>query len=52
VQDRQIVTVTGKVLDVAIDTICVHGDNHAAVAMARGVRDRLEAAGIAVKPFR
>lgn len=52
VQDQQIVTVTGKVLDVAIDTICVHGDNSAAVAMARSVRDRLEAAGIAVKPFR
>lgn len=52
VEDRRIVTVTGKVLDVAIDTICVHGDNSAAVAMARRVRDRLEAAGIAVKPFR
>ncbi|QCI63662.1 LamB/YcsF family protein [Phreatobacter stygius] len=52
VEDQQVITVTGKVLKVKIDTICVHGDNPAAVAMARGVRDRLEAAGIAVKPFK
>ncbi|CEJ14388.1 LamB/YcsF family protein [bacterium YEK0313] len=52
VEDQEVVTVTGKVLKVAIDTICVHGDNPAAVAMARTVRQRLEAAGIAVKPFR
>lgn len=52
VQNQEVVTVTGKVLKVAIDTICVHGDNPAAVAMARTVRQRLEAAGIAVKPFR
>ena len=52
VEAQEVVTVTGKVLKVAIDTICVHGDNPAAVAMARTVRQRLEAAGIAVKPFR
>ncbi|MCZ0735197.1 LamB/YcsF family protein [Phreatobacter sp. AB_2022a] len=52
VEDQEVVTVTGKVLKVVIDTICVHGDNPAAVAMARTVRQRLEAAGIAVKPFR
>lgn len=52
VQDREIVTVTGKRLPAMIDTICVHGDNPAAVAMARQVRATLEAAGVAVKPFR
>ncbi|MCA0318987.1 MAG: LamB/YcsF family protein [Proteobacteria bacterium] len=52
VQDQEVTTVTGKKLKVAIDTICVHGDNPAAIAMARKVRDTLEAAGIAIRPFR
>ncbi|WP_296573429.1 5-oxoprolinase subunit PxpA [Phreatobacter sp.] len=52
VEDQEVVTVTGKRIKVAIDTICVHGDNPAAVAMARTVRDRLEAAGITIRPFK
>jgi 5-oxoprolinase (ATP-hydrolysing) subunit A len=49
--DRAITTVTGKRLPVEIDTICVHGDTSTAVAMARAVRGKLEAAGYALKPF-
>lgn len=52
VADQEVVTVTGKRLKVKIDTICVHGDNPAAVAMAKTVRDTLEAVGIAIRPFR
>lgn len=52
VEDQEVVTVTGKRLKVGIDTICVHGDNPAAVAMARTVRETLEGAGIAIRPFR
>ncbi len=52
VEDQEVVTVTGKRLKVKIDTVCVHGDNPAAVAMAKTVRDTLEAAGIAIRPFR
>lgn len=52
VEDQEVVTVTGKRLKVKIDTICVHGDNPAAVSMAKTVRDTLEAAGIAIRPFR
>lgn len=51
VEDQEVVTVTGKRLKVAIDTICVHGDNPAAVAMARTVRETLEGAGIGIRPF-
>lgn len=51
VQEQEVVTVTGRKLKVAIDTICVHGDNPAAVAMARTVRETLERAGIAIRPF-
>lgn len=52
VEDQQVVTVTGKKLKVKIDTICVHGDNPAAVAMARTVRETLEAAGVTIRPFK
>jgi 5-oxoprolinase (ATP-hydrolysing) subunit A len=52
VEDGAIVTTSGKVLKVKIDTICVHGDNPAAVAMARTVRETLEKAGVTVKPFK
>ncbi len=51
VHDQEVVTVTGKKLKVAIDTICVHGDNPAAIAMARQVRATLETAGVAIRPF-
>ncbi len=51
VEDRAVVSINGKRIPVAVDTICVHGDNPAAVAMARRVRERLEAAGIAIKPL-
>ena len=38
-------SVTGKRLPVEIDSVCVHGDNAKAVAMARALRDGLEDAG-------
>lgn len=36
---------------VRADSICVHGDSPGAVAMARAVRQRLQAAGVAIRPF-
>jgi 5-oxoprolinase (ATP-hydrolysing) subunit A len=50
-RDKAITTVTGTRIPVTIDTICVHGDTLTAVAMARAVRERLEAEGYALKPF-
>lgn len=41
----------GDAIPLAADSICVHGDNPAAVAMARQIRDRLAAAGVALAPF-
>lgn len=43
-----VVSVTGKTLKVGIDSICVHGDNPHAVALARTLRNQLEAAGVTV----
>jgi UPF0271 protein len=51
IEEGGVRSTSGKLLPVEIDTICVHGDNPAAVAMARTVRARLEAAGIAVRPM-
>ena len=51
VRERAIISTSGKRIPVSIDTVCVHGDNPAAVAMAALVRERLEKAGIAVRPM-
>ena len=42
---------SGRTLAVGIDSICVHGDNPAAVGMARKLRAGLEAAGWELAPF-
>lgn len=51
VRDGEIVAMSGKVLKVKIDTLCVHGDEATGVAVARSIRLALEAAGIAVVPL-
>ncbi len=49
VSDGVIECASGKRIKVDIDTICVHGDNPAAVAMAGAVRGALEQAGIPLR---
>ncbi len=51
VEAGAIITESGKHIPTRIDTICVHGDNAEAVALAGGVRRGLENAGIEVKQF-
>jgi UPF0271 protein len=46
-----ITAVDGSTLRLQADSICVHGDSAGAVEMARQVRRRLEAAGVAVRAF-
>ena len=41
----------GSVVRVQADSICVHGDSPGAVAMARAVRERLEASGVQIRSF-
>ena len=43
--------IDGSLVRVQADSICVHGDSPGAVAMARRVREVLEQAGVAVRPF-
>lgn len=51
VETGKIAAVSGKLIPARIDTICVHGDNPAAVEMARAIRQRLEASGVTIRPF-
>jgi UPF0271 protein len=52
VQDGAVVSVTGKVIRMRTDTVCIHGDTPGAVDIGRGIRQALKDAGIAVAPFR
>lgn len=48
---RRVSAVDGSVIELAADSICVHGDTPGAAAMAVAIRRGLEAAGVAVVPF-
>ena len=52
VEDGAVVSVTGKVIKMRTDTVCIHGDTPGAVEIARGVREALRERGIAVAPFK
>src|SRR5438477_8513633 len=52
VQDGAVVSITGKVIKMRTDTVCIHGDTPGAVDIARGVRQALKDSGIAVAPFK
>lgn len=44
-------TIDGSTVKLKADSICIHGDNPAAVAMAKTIRQQLEHNGYAVTPF-
>lgn len=41
-------TITGKVIDIQADSICVHGDNPDAIGFVKDIRDALEQSGVTV----
>jgi UPF0271 protein len=43
--------VDGTVVQVAVESVCVHGDTAGAVALARAVRTALTDAGLGLRPF-
>ncbi len=49
--DGEIIAVDGSRLKMEIHTLCLHGDNPAAVEHARTIRRALEAEGIAITPL-
>jgi 5-oxoprolinase (ATP-hydrolysing) subunit A len=48
VLEKEVVAVSGKVIKVEIDTLCVHGDEPTAIVVAGAVKAGLEGAGIRV----
>jgi UPF0271 protein len=52
VMEGKVRTITGKVIDVKIQTICIHGDSPGAEKIVAAVHDGLVKAGAIVKPLR
>ena len=51
VREGTVTAQAGAVVHLAPGSLCVHGDSPGAVAMARALRERLEAEGIRIRPF-
>jgi UPF0271 protein len=49
--EGRVIAVDGTAVDLAVRSICVHGDTPGAVELARAVRAGLEDAGLQVAPF-
>ncbi len=50
-RDGVVEAVGGSLVQVAAESVCLHGDTPGASAMAQAVRSALDGAGIAVQPF-
>lgn len=50
-RDHHVVSTDGTPVEVRADTLCVHGDTPGAVAIVARIRQRLQEAGVEVKPF-
>lgn len=51
VQKGEVQAITGKMIPIQADSICVHGDNTKALAFVMKIHEALEAAGIGVAPL-
>jgi 5-oxoprolinase (ATP-hydrolysing) subunit A len=51
VRNGEILSRNGKRIARSIDTLCVHGDEPTAIALARAVRTGLETAGVEIVPL-
>ncbi|MCL2789239.1 MAG: 5-oxoprolinase subunit PxpA [Desulfobulbus sp.] len=52
VLDQEVEAVSGAVVPLAAQTLCIHGDHPQGAALAAIIRARLEAAGVMVRPMR
>jgi 5-oxoprolinase (ATP-hydrolysing) subunit A len=50
--ESKVVTLDGVEIDIAVQSICCHGDTPGAETIVRTVREALEKAGVQVKPLR
>jgi UPF0271 protein len=47
--DHVVTSIDGAEIPMHADTLCLHGDNPHALAIARAVREALEGAGVSVQ---
>jgi UPF0271 protein len=50
VQEGRVVCIDGTEIELSAETICVHGDNPAALELVRSIRKSLEEAGVEIAP--
>jgi UPF0271 protein len=51
VKERKADSISGKKIDLKVQTICIHGDTPGAPRIAKAVREKLEQAKISVAPM-
>lgn len=51
VQEGEVETITGECIPLTAQSICLHGDNPQALAIAQALRQALAEAGVAVRPL-
>lgn len=49
-KDNSVISKSGETVKIAVDSLCIHGDGPNAVEIAKSVRQRLDEAGITVRP--
>jgi UPF0271 protein len=49
--EQKILAIDGKEIPIRAQTLCVHGDNPAAVDLVRSIRENLESHGVVIAPF-
>lgn len=50
IETGKLESISGKIIEVQADTICIHGDNPDAIAYVGRIREELESSGIQIKP--
>jgi UPF0271 protein len=50
--EGKVIAIDGTEIELKADTLCVHGDNPAAVQMVKKIREGLKAAGVEVTPMK
>jgi UPF0271 protein len=52
VLEGKVTAINGKEIPIIADSICVHGDNPQAVALAKAIKDTLQESGVRVMQLR
>lgn len=51
VKEGRVTAITGEEVEIAADSICVHGDNPSALAFVQAIREKLTAEGVVIAPI-